>query len=488
MGLCFEATALPVTMEVGKSYDLGGGYSIQVLQTDLDGARAWFELSKRGIEVDEVVGREGGSFNFDEGGDFHFDASVYMIAENVVEMSSYNCHVIDEKILATGDGWELVSGYSVKVVHIDLEGNWAEFVLNKGEEVVDASDVVSTGAWFSLDDGEIFHFDTMLDAIFRGVDTDLVQLKALSWSWSTPVPPVEEHSPPAPPQNFQASPGDGFVDLKWSTPRDDGGAAITDYNIYRVTKPEGETLLTTVGNLLTYTDKNVINGQTYYYQVSAVNSAGEGARSERESVTPTPGVTVPSDPQELEATGGDREVKLEWKKPEDDGGTPVTGYKVYCDTTSGGEKTLLTTVGNLLTYTDKNVINGQTYYYHVSAVNSVGEGIIKSNEASATPEKRIDWAVIAALIAAAATIAGVIINNLISIKRRYGSISAISSPNGARVFLDGVYKGESPVTMDKIRKGIHIVLFSKSGYSDCEKRVAVNADQITPVHCDLEKP
>ena len=41
--------------------------------------------------------------------------------------------------------------------------------------------------------------------------------------------------------------------------------------------------------------------------------------------------------------------------------------------------------------------------------------------------------------------------------------------------------------MDKIRKGTHIVLFSKSGYSDCKKEVVVNADQTTTVHCDLKK-
>jgi len=71
---------------------------------------------------------------------------------------------------------------------------------------------------------------------------------------------------------------------------------------------------------------------------------------------------------------------------------------------------------------------------------------------------------------------------------RYGSISATSSPDDARVFLYGVDKGESPVTLDKIQKGTRIVLFSKSGYSDCKKEVVVNANQTTTVHCDLKKP
>ena len=37
--------------------------------------------------------------------------------------------------------------------------------------------------------------------------------------------------------------------------------------------------LTTVGNVLTYTDSGLTTGVTYYYQVSAVNSEGEGPRS-----------------------------------------------------------------------------------------------------------------------------------------------------------------------------------------------------------------
>jgi PKD repeat protein len=292
-------------------------------------------------------------------------------------------------------------------------------------------------------------------------------------------------TPPLAPERLQTKGGDGYVELSWDAPADDPESPITEYVIYRGTTPGGEKFAREVGNVSTYTDSDVINDQTYYYQVSAVNAAGEGAMSEEESATPTPGVIVPSDPPELKATGGNHEVKLEWKKPEDDGGAPITEYRIYRSMKLGDKKIDLVTVGDMRTYTDKNLKNGQTYYYQVSAVNSAGEGK-RSHEAKAIPKP--DWAFIAALIAAAATIAGVIINNLISRKRRYGSISATSSPDGARVFLDGVDKGESPLTMGKIRKGTRIVLFSKSGYSDCEKRVVVNADQITPVHCDLKKP
>ena len=42
-------------------------------------------------------------------------------------------------------------------------------------------------------------------------------------------------------------------------------------------------------------------------------------------------------------------------------------------------------MGNVLTYTNTGLTNGTTYYYKVTAVNSVGEGGAASSEASGTP-------------------------------------------------------------------------------------------------------
>ena len=50
----------------------------------------------------------------------------------------------------------------------------------------------------------------------------------------------------------------------------------------------------------------------------------------------------------------------------------------------GGGETLLTTVGVVTGYTDSTAVNGVTYFYKVSALNAVGEGVL-SNERSATP-------------------------------------------------------------------------------------------------------
>jgi hypothetical protein len=116
------------------------------------------------------------------------------------------------------------------------------------------------------------------------------------------------------------------------------------------------------------------------YTVTATGTSGSLNHSATVTVTVP---TVPSAPQNLKATAGNAQVTLSWSAPSSNGGSAITNYNIYRGTASGGE-TLLTTLGNVLAYTDTAVTNGQTYYYQVTAVNSVGESS-KSNEASATP-------------------------------------------------------------------------------------------------------
>ncbi len=73
----------------------------------------------------------------------------------------------------------------------------------------------------------------------------------------------------SPPQNI----------LSWEEP-DNHGSAITSYRIYR----NGSLLATAGGDARGYTDTTVSSGESYSYELSAVNSNGEGARSP--AVTP----------------------------------------------------------------------------------------------------------------------------------------------------------------------------------------------------------
>ena len=185
---------------------------------------------------------------------------------------------------------------------------------------------------------------------------------------------------PQAPQNLQATADDAQVTLSWDAPLSDGGSPITNYRIHRGSFSGGETFLVEIGNVLTYADMGVTNGQTYYYKVSAKSALGEGALSAEMSATPA---TVPTAPTGLIAISGDSYAKLTWNLPTFEGGSPITNYRIHRGVSSGSE-TFLVEIGDLLHYNDTGVTNGVTYYYQVSAKNVAGEGPL-SNEVSATP-------------------------------------------------------------------------------------------------------
>lgn len=66
----------------------------------------------------------------------------------------------------------------------------------------------------------------------------------------------------------------------------------------------------------------------------------------------------------------------------------------------------------------------------------------------------------------------------------YGSITATSSPSGADIYIDNVYKGLSPAVFGNIPNGNHVVLIKMDGYQGLTKTVTVTADNQT-VHAVL---
>lgn len=79
------------------------------------------------------------------------------------------------------------------------------------------------------------------------------------------------------------------------------------------------------------------------------------------------------------AAAAQHSVKLNWLPSTSTG---VTGYRIFRSTISGGYYGLLASAGGL-TYTDKNVQSGATYYYVVQTVNSAGQQSKYSNQVKA---------------------------------------------------------------------------------------------------------
>lgn len=87
------------------------------------------------------------------------------------------------------------------------------------------------------------------------------------------------------------------IALSWSAP---ASGTATSYNIKRSTTKGGETQEAT-STTTSYVDTtNLVEGTTYYYVVTAVNSAGEsGPSNEVSAIVP---FSVPSAPANLVAT------------------------------------------------------------------------------------------------------------------------------------------------------------------------------------------
>jgi fibronectin type 3 domain-containing protein len=178
---------------------------------------------------------------------------------------------------------------------------------------------------------------------------------------------------PSAPRGLSVTPSLGNIKLSWFPPLGDGGSLVTNYKIYRGTSPGGEIYLATVGTVLTYDDPQVENGETYYYIITAVNAVGISPPSNEVGVVPG---ALPSSPQYLMATPGDRQVFLTWQPPSTDGGIPISSYYVYGGHQIGGMDRIASI--NATEYLDAGLMNGVYYYYAVSAVNSGGEGAMSA--------------------------------------------------------------------------------------------------------------
>ena len=223
--------------------------------------------------------------------------------------------------------------------------------------------------------GQIYYYKvTALNAIGESVASNEAN--------ATPSAPA---SAPSAPQSLQATAGNAQVSSRWTTPSSNGGSAITGYRVYRGTAPNPTVALTPdLGVVTSFLDTGRTNGQIYYYKVTALNAIGESVASNEANATPSAPATAPSAPQSLQATAGNAQVSSSWTAPSSNGGSAITGYRVYRGTAPNPTVALSPDLGVVTSFLDTGRTNGQIYYYKVTALNAIGESVA-SNEANATP-------------------------------------------------------------------------------------------------------
>jgi len=166
---------------------------------------------------------------------------------------------------------------------------------------------------------------------------------------------------PATPTGLTVSPGNRSVSLNWNT-----APYASGYNVKRSLANGGPYAVIKTTKSRAYSDASLVNGTTYYYAVSATNSAGESANSAAASATPT-APPVPAAPTGVAITENNSQVSLKWNAS-----TAAIGYKVMRSPTQGGPYAV---IGNSAetAYTDTLVASETTYYYVITAGNVTGE-------------------------------------------------------------------------------------------------------------------
>ncbi|MBI4650984.1 fibronectin type III domain-containing protein [Candidatus Desantisbacteria bacterium] len=180
---------------------------------------------------------------------------------------------------------------------------------------------------------------------------------------------------PAVPTNVNAVAGDGQITISWNSVSD-----ATSYNIYWSTNTGVSKSNSKISGLPSpYTHTALTNGITYYYVVTAVNSAGESNVSTEVSAKPVAVSKIPNIPSNVSAASGDGQITISWNSVSD-----ATSYNIYWSTNTGVSKSDNKIAMASIPYIHTNLSNGIIYYYVITSVNSTGESDI-SIEASAKP-------------------------------------------------------------------------------------------------------
>jgi len=186
---------------------------------------------------------------------------------------------------------------------------------------------------------------------------------------------VAEHTAPGLPTDVEATSADSQATITWRP-----ASNATSYNIYW----RSSSGVTTTDNVIVnasspYVHQGLTNGQTYFYVVTGVNSEGESPTSPEVSATPVSAFTAPDAPVNVQLTSGDGELTLSWNPVAN-----ATSYNIYWSLNSGVSTSSNKIASAQSSYAHSGLTNNNTYYYRISAVNSLGESSL-STEISGQP-------------------------------------------------------------------------------------------------------
>lgn len=161
--------------------------------------------------------------------------------------------------------------------------------------------------------------------------------------------------------------------LGWQPPTSDGGLPITGYIVSRT----GGNATTLASTARSFTFTGLANGATYTLTVRALNGAGPGAAR---SLTAVIAATVPARPRIGKAkaglAGGRVTATATWSRPLNDGGRPLTSFRVTASRVSSSGRIVQTATSGPLSAAARSYAmrlpRTGNWFFRVRATSSVG--------------------------------------------------------------------------------------------------------------------
>ena len=187
--------------------------------------------------------------------------------------------------------------------------------------------------------------------------------------------------------NLRATPGDGRVTLNWSIP----STAIDTISSFRVRQyAPGQSSFDThtfLGQATKATITGLQNGVPYGFSIVAVSFEGIGPESNIVYATPTTAPSkqgIPNAIKDLSAVVSAGKVILSWTPPSDNS-SPITRYNIQQQRSDYSSYTTHPVSGDSSEAEIAGLVNGITYSFKISAINSVGASP-DSNTVIVTPK------------------------------------------------------------------------------------------------------
>jgi len=265
------------------------------------------------------------------------------------------------------DGGAAISGYQV-VTSADGGTNYSQIVTGWGSTSITHS---------GLSAGSARHYRV------RAINSE--GYSAWSNTANATTDAATATFPDAPTSLTATASGQTIINLSWTAPASDGGAAISGYRI-DVSTNGGSSFSQLVASHSTtsYSHTGLTAGIARHYRVRAMNSVGNSVWSNTaNATTATSTATAPDAPTALTATAdGQTTIDLSWTAPVNTGGVTLTGYRLeWSPNGNDSWEELSRTTATSDSHT--GLTQGIPYYYRVYAINSVGDSP-PSNVADAT--------------------------------------------------------------------------------------------------------